>query len=92
MSNCVVRIRPAAQTNIGRSLEQALSIVQTLSPQDAAPSGFDVEFLLDIPRRFSEHEDMAEAIVQGAGAHDVIFVEANFPTRDIARAIKCSIP
>jgi hypothetical protein len=85
MSSCVVRIRPAAQSYIGRSIGVAQAVAETLSP-GAASSGFDVEFLLDVPLAFSELEDMAEVLVNGATADDVIFVEANFPTREVARS------
>lgn len=85
MSSCAVRIRPAAQSHSGRSLEQAESIVRSLVP-GAAVSGLDVEFLLDFPLAFSELEDLAKFLVEGAAEDDVIFIEANFLTQEAARS------
>lgn len=66
-------------------MRQAQAVVQSLAP-GAAPSGFDVEFMLDVPLAFWELEDMAEALVEGATSADLVFVEASFLTRQAARS------
>jgi hypothetical protein len=85
MSSCVVRVRPAAQISVGRSMRQAQGVVRSLVP-GPAPASFDVEFTLDVPLTLSQLEVMAEELVTGATADDVVFVEASFSTSEVARS------
>lgn len=85
MSSCVLRIRPATQTQAGRSIEQSQAIVQSVAP-GAAPSGLDVEFGIDVPLAFSELEGLAQVLVEGASEEDIVLIEADFPTRESPRS------
>lgn len=78
MSDVLVRIRPASDTLVGRSLAESSSLMEAAFGDEPGLS-LDIEFMLDVTD--DEHiDDIAQLLHSETEPHGVIFIDASFPT------------